>query len=69
MTESIMINKERRLRGLEKLCKIYGRIKCGEVVMTWDYANECAVPETELRANRARWIASEKAKWSKTITK
>lgn len=31
-------------------------------MMAWDYANECAVPEKKLRADRARWAASEKAK-------
>ena len=33
-------------------------------MMAWDYANECALPEKELRADKARWAASEKAKWS-----
>jgi len=54
----------RPLRGLEKVCKLYGRMKCGDVMMAWDYANECAIPEKELRADKARWAASEKAKWS-----
>ena len=54
----------RPLRGLERICKLYGRMKCGDVMMAWDYANECALPEKELRADKARWAASEKAKWS-----
>lgn len=58
----------RPLRGLEKVCKLYGRMKCGDVMMAWDYANECAIPEKELRADKARWAASEKAKWSNAGT-
>lgn len=37
-------------------------MNCGGLMMAWDYANECAVPEKKLRADRARWAASEKAK-------
>lgn len=54
----------RPLRGLEKLCKIYGRMKCGDVMMAWDYANEVAVPEKELLADKARWAESERAKFT-----
>lgn len=52
------------LSGLQRLCKLYGRMKCGDVMMVWDYANECAVPEKELKADKARWAASEKKKWT-----
>jgi hypothetical protein len=51
------------LRGLQYICKLYGRMKCGNVMMAWDYANDCALPESELHADKARWAASEKAKW------
>lgn len=51
------------LRGLQRLCKLYGRMKCGDVMMAWDYANECAVPEAEMKADKERWAASERAKW------
>lgn len=54
----------RPLSGLQRICKLFGRMKCGDVMVAWDYANECAVPEKELRADKSRWAASEKAKWS-----
>lgn len=54
----------RALRGLERICKLYGRMKCGATMMVWDYANECAVPEKEMPAGGKRWAMSEKAKWS-----
>lgn len=51
----------RKLRGLEKLCKLYGRIKVGSVVWQWDYANEIAVPESDMIGKRLK--LSEKARW------
>ena len=53
----------RPLRGLEKVARIYGRVKCGDVMMAWDYAKECALPEGELLADRNRWAESERARW------
>ncbi len=53
----------RQLRGLEKICKMYGRMKCGDVMWAWDYVNEVAVHEKVLRADKPRWRASEKARW------
>jgi len=50
------------LRGLQKICKMFGRIKCGDTMMVWDYANECAVEETVMKADKTRWAASEKMK-------
>ena len=38
-------------------------MKCGDTMMVWDYANDCAIPEKEMEADKARWAASEKAKW------
>jgi len=55
----------KRLSGLQKVCKAYGRMKCGDVVMAWDYVNEVAIPEKELRADKERWAASERVKWGK----
>jgi len=52
------------LSGLQKLCKLYGRMKCGDTMMAWDYANDCAVKESVLRADKERWIKSEQAKWN-----
>lgn len=57
------VQPERQLRGLEKVCKIHGRMNCGGIMMAWDYANNCAVEERELRADKKRWEASERAKW------
>lgn len=54
----------RPLRGLERICKPYGRMKCGATMMVWDYANEVALPENEMPAGSKRWAMSEKAKWS-----
>lgn len=54
----------RQLRGLEKICKLHGRVKTGGVMMAWDYANDVAVPEKELHRDQQRWAASEKAKWA-----
>lgn len=53
-----------RLSGLQKVCKIYGRMKCGDTMMAWDYANEVVIPEAELRNDKARWAESERAKYS-----
>lgn len=52
-----------RLSGLQKLCKLYGRMKCGDTMMVWDYANNITLPEAELRKDKARWAASERAKY------
>ena len=52
-----------RLSGLQKLCKLYGRMKCGDTMMAWDYVNDVALPESELRKDKARWAASERAKY------
>lgn len=52
-----------RLSGLQKVCKIYGRMKCGDAMMAWDYVNDVALPESEFRKDKARWAASERAKY------
>jgi len=39
-------------------------MKCGDTMMAWDYANDVALPEAELRKDKARWAASERAKYS-----
>lgn len=51
------------LTGLQKVCRIYGRMKCGDTMMAWDYVNEVAIPEKELRANKERWAASERKRF------
>lgn len=52
-----------RLTGLQKLCKLYGRMQCGDAMMAWDYANNVALPEKEFRKDKTRWAASERAKY------
>tara|TARA_R110000868_G_scaffold121256_1_gene321693 strand:+ start:224 stop:412 length:189 start_codon:yes stop_codon:yes gene_type:complete len=58
------MNPPRELRGLEKVCKMFGRMQMGDTMMAWDYAKNEAVPEKELKADKARWAASEKAKYA-----
>jgi hypothetical protein len=55
---------EREMTGLQKVCKLYGRIKLGEVMMAWDYANDCALPEAELKADKERWANSERVRYN-----
>lgn len=52
----------KNLRGLQKICKMYGRMKCGDTMIVWDYANECAVEESVMKADKPRWAASERMK-------
>ena len=59
----MICRKDKKLSGLQKLCKLYGRIQCGDTLMVWDYVKECAVPEKKMAANRKRWAASERKKW------
>ena len=33
--------------------------------MVWDYANDVAVPETEMPAGSERWVKSEKVRWAR----
>ena len=53
------------LTGLQKLCRLYGRMKCGDKMMVWDYSSESAVPESKMPMGGNRWKRSEKAKWKK----
>jgi hypothetical protein len=39
-------------------------MKCGDTMMAWDYANDCAVKESVLKADKERWIKSEQARWN-----
>lgn len=55
----------RELRGLERVCRQLGRMKCGDTMMVWDYANDCAVTEAEMPNGSAQWKASEQAKWGR----
>ena len=53
----------KRLSGLQRICKAHGRMKCGDTMMAWDYANDVALPETELLKDKGRWEASERARY------
>lgn len=50
------------LTGLQRICKLYGRMKCGKVMMVWDYKNDVAVPEKDMKRGSERWKESERAK-------
>ena len=55
--------EQKKLRGLEKLCKLYGSIKAGSIVYVWDYAADEPVTEAEMKPGGERWMSSERAKW------
>jgi hypothetical protein len=50
------------MAGLARLCKMYGRMEVQGVMWAWDYARDEAVKESELKADRQRWEASERAR-------
>jgi len=54
------------MTGLQKICKMYGRIECTgadgkKVTWLWDYVNDKPRLKTEMTG--AEINASEKAKW------
>jgi hypothetical protein len=49
------------MSGLQKLCKMYGRMQIQGVVYVWDYFDDKAVKESEM--TKERWKESEKIKW------
>lgn len=49
------------MSGLKRLCKMYGRMKIQGVMYVWDYAQDKAVPESEM--TKEQWCESEKKKW------
>lgn len=40
-------------------------MKCGPVMVVWDYANEIAVNEEAMKQGSERWKESEKAKYGR----
>jgi hypothetical protein len=54
---------KRELHGLEKICKLYGKMKCGDTMMVWDYHRDKAVPESEIKDGSKNWRLNEKAKY------
>lgn len=64
--ESVGLKDEKQpLHGLERVCKLVGAIKCGNVCMVWDYASEKAVQESEMLPGSERWQKSERARWQR----
>jgi len=53
------------MTGLQRICKLYGRMKCGDTIVVWDYAKDVAVTERTMKRNKKRFAASEKARWAK----
>jgi len=51
------------MSGLNRLCKLYGRLKIGDVLYVWDYKADKAVPASEMEEGSPRWKESERAKW------
>lgn len=49
------------MTGLQRICKLYGRMKCGDVLWLWDYVQNKARPASEM--TKAEKMASEKARW------
>jgi hypothetical protein len=49
------------MTGLQKLCKMYGRLKVDDVMWVWDYANDKPRLEKDMTPDEMK--ASEKAKW------
>jgi hypothetical protein len=52
--------------GLARICKLYGRMTVQQdgksITYVWDYANDCAVPESEIRHGTKRRKESDKVK-------
>lgn len=49
------------MSGLQRILKAYGRMKCGNVMWAWDYANDKPVVESEM--TKEQKTASERARW------
>lgn len=53
----------KHLTGLQKLCKMYGKVKFDGVTWVWDYHND--EPKLESEMSKEDLALSEKAKWSR----
>jgi len=49
------------MTGLQRICKMYGSMKVGDVVWVWDYANGKPRLEKDMTPEEVK--ASERAKW------
>jgi len=54
---------DKKLTGLQKLCKMYGKVNFDGVVWVWDYHTD--EPKLESEMNKEDFARSEKAKWTK----
>ena len=54
---------DKKLTGLQKLCKMYGKVKFDGVVWVWDYHND--EPKLQSEMSKEDFALSEKAKWTK----
>ena len=52
-----------RLAGLQRLCRLYGRLQAGETLWFWDYAQACPVRAEAMPPGSARHATSERARW------
>lgn len=50
------------MSGLAKLCKAHGSMEVNGVRWLWDYAENCAVPESDMPKGSVRRKASDRAK-------
>lgn len=55
------------MSGLSKICKMYGKMKVGNVMWVYDYVNDR--PRIEKEMSKEELAASEKAKWDKIKNK
>lgn len=49
-------------QGLQRICKMYGRMEIQGVMYYWDYVNDEAVTAKEMPIGSKRWKASELAR-------
>ena len=63
------VRNGRSLSGLQKVCKMFGRVVVQGKVHLWDYAREEAVPAAQMKKGSARRAASEKARaeWLRSL--
>ena len=55
------------MAGLARICKLYGGMTINGVKFVWDYAQDKAVPESEMPIPSERHKASELARWQPTF--
>lgn len=48
--------------GLQRIVKSFGRMVIQGEMWVWDYANNVAVKEKNMRVGSARWAASEQVR-------